>query len=77
MLKGFLEFRVAIEYEDDEVIGVYILGLDGHPKVDVLYCMNDEEIEQAQQAALNALDLETDKQEAMEEDRLGTRDYDD
>jgi hypothetical protein len=52
MIRTFLEFRVEIEYEENEVIAVYIMGTDGYPKVDVLYCMTKLEIQQAALAAI-------------------------
>jgi hypothetical protein len=69
VLRTHLEFRVAITYEDGGVKEVFIVGPDGHPKIDVLYCMTNEEKEQAELAALDALELERSRIEAMEEDR--------
>jgi hypothetical protein len=69
MLRGHLEFRVEIEYEDGIVSSVYVMGRDGHPKIDVLYCMTDLEIVQAAYAAEEARALQQSRREAMEEDR--------
>ena len=69
MLRTFLEFRVEIVYEDEELMAVFIMGKDGYPKVDVLYCMSELEKGRATLAALEAIELQQSRREAMEEDR--------
>ena len=56
-------------YEDEELMAVFIMGKDGYPKVDVLYCMSELEKVQATFAALEAIELQQSRREAMEEDR--------